>query len=83
MFRRQYPNGCAFDGHAEMLTIKKAINMGINLKGKDIHVIRFRRNGSIGMSKPCEFCQKMIESVGIRRVYYTDDNGIWQKYNVK
>ena len=46
------------------------------LVGADIYVTRVRPNGSVGLSKPCPRCMELIRSVGINRVYYTDDTGI-------
>lgn len=45
------------------------------LSGCDIYVIRLMRDGSLGMSKPCQTCLTMIQKMGIRRVYYSDANG--------
>jgi deoxycytidylate deaminase len=36
----------------------------------------------IGMSKPCTVCQKFIEKVGFRKVYYTNILGQWEILNV-
>lgn len=82
MFKRVYPNGIAFDSHAEMGAIKKALDMGIDLKGKTLWVIRFRKDGSIGCSKPCKYCEMLIREVGIKKVYYTQEDGSWAKIRI-
>jgi len=55
--------------HAEMDVLRFA------QPGDELEVMRFRKDGSLGMSKPCKFCQRHIRSAGIRRVYYTDEAG--------
>jgi len=52
--------------HAEEMAILKGNRIGIDFS--DATMIVLRINGRI--SKPCESCQKLIESVGIKRIYY-------------
>lgn len=77
-FLRRFPNGTSWEGHAETICLKKAEKRFNNIIGADLYVMRFRKNGSIGCSKPCSHCQEAIRTAGIRRVYYTDANGNWQ-----
>ena len=58
--------------HAEAAAIRDAVRRGIDLKGSTIFVAR---EGHNQMSKPCPDCQGMIESHGIRKIVYTDENG--------
>jgi len=37
--------------------------------------VRIKKNGNVGLSKPCPQCQKMLEDHGVERVYYTTENG--------
>lgn len=46
-----------------------------DLAGSEIYVTRFTKAGQVGMAKPCEACQRLITSVGIKRVHYTNDLG--------
>jgi deoxycytidylate deaminase len=55
--------------HAEMDVLR------FSKPGDDIIVLRFRANGSLAMSKPCECCQRHISKSGIRRVHYSDTSG--------
>lgn len=41
----------------------------------------FHKKGDYALAKPCEFCQKMIKSFGIKTVWFTTENGI-EKYEV-
>ena len=63
--------------HAEIACI-----LGIDrsiLEKADLYVLRLNRSNQIGLSKPCDVCQKALRHVGIRRIFYTDANGNWQK----
>jgi deoxycytidylate deaminase len=40
----------------------------------DIVVIR-QTNGHLIMSKPCKHCILYLKNIGIKRVYYSDNNG--------
>jgi tRNA(Arg) A34 adenosine deaminase TadA len=57
--------------HAEASAIIKAKR---NLTGYSILVIRVR-NGKLMNSKPCEMCQGFLDHVGIRRIFYSTNEG--------
>lgn len=59
--------------HAEVDAIIKARKP---LKGLSILVIRINKNGKLGLAKPCKNCTKYINHVGIRKVFYSDNNEI-------
>lgn len=42
--------------------------------------IRINHDKNLGMSKPCEICQQLIESLGFAKVFYTDYNGQFIRY---
>ena len=59
--------------HAEMhacLGVKNSI-----LKGCAVYVIRILKNDDLALSRPCKGCQKYLQSVGIRRVFYSLKDG--------
>lgn len=59
--------------HAEQSAL---LNLDWNkLKGTSILVYRVNKSGKIGMAKPCQMCRKLIEHVGIKNMYYTNQNG--------
>lgn len=59
--------------HAEQSAL---LNLDWNkLKGCSILVYRTNRSGKIGMAKPCPMCSKLIKYVGIKNIYYTNENG--------
>jgi deoxycytidylate deaminase len=42
------------------------------LRGSSIYIYRERKNGDPALSKPCPSCMKLIKSVGIKNIYYTN-----------
>ena len=61
--------------HAEQAAI---LNSGdwSKLKGCDILVMKISKTEEhISNAMPCEFCMASLIKVGIKRVYYSDDNG--------
>jgi deoxycytidylate deaminase len=45
------------------------------LVGSVMYVSRFTRGGQLGIAAPCPACNALIRSVGIRKVFYTTDDG--------
>lgn len=63
--------------HAEIGAIKKCINLIKNKKlyGMiDLIVIRVNETGELKNSKPCKNCVEAMKKIGIRRVFYSDDD---------
>lgn len=54
--------------HAEAVAIKDA---GGNARGATIFVARINRQGDDLLSKPCEYCQELIQESGIKNVIWT------------
>lgn len=52
-----------------LLTSKRQAEM----VGATIYVTRTTKRGKISIAKPCSFCQELSRSVGIRKVFYTDE----------
>lgn len=46
-----------------------------DLRGCDIYVLRENLNGRKGNSKPCKVCEAALREAGIRKVYYTTEDG--------
>lgn len=63
--------------HAEQSAILKLLKSGrqADLVGAYIYVSRVKKNGKPGLAKPCPTCQELINAVGIRKVFYTTDEG--------
>lgn len=45
-----------------------------NLSGCDIYVYRKTKNGRIANSFPCHFCFEMLQSLDVRRIYYSHED---------
>lgn len=72
-FTRYFRDGnTAFCSHAEMEALLKA------QQGDVLYVMRWRKNGHLAMAKPCKHCQIRAQKIGIRKIWYTDDDGNWQ-----
>ena len=83
--------------HAEMDAIRKW--EALFLKGKtiksfedvrkvakkfDIYVVRLsRKNGGFCESRPCHNCTKVMKRYGFKNVYYSNDDGGFEKFRVK
>ena len=68
----------AYCSHAEMAAIAKA-----RATKKDVlYIARFRKDGTLCMSRPCQHCFKHIRRAGIKKIVYTDWDGTWVKETV-
>ena len=61
--------------HAETAALLPFIQNNINLSGASIYIYRQHKDGSLAISKPCPSCMKLIKRCGIRRIYYSSDDG--------
>jgi deoxycytidylate deaminase len=62
--------------HAEQSAILKLLKRRRlhDLVGSSIYVYRRTPGGNLGNACPCSVCMDLIRSVGIKRVFYTEDN---------
>jgi len=44
-------------------------------QGSTIYVARINKEGEARISKPCPMCEAAMRHVGVRRVYYTNEEG--------
>ena len=49
--------------------------------GADIYVCRVNCAGNAKLARPCPVCTNLIKSVGIRRVFYTNEYGSTSHYS--
>lgn len=62
--------------HAEIRAIKRlhdVLHQPRKIKRCKLYVARFSKNGTCGLSLPCQFCRDAIKAAGIKRVYYSSD----------
>jgi len=75
---RGWGRGYCLSTHAEQDSIL-AIRKKTDLTGCTIYVARLRspesKYGEVGLSRPCNICQKVLLSYGLKKAYYTiNDN---------
>lgn len=57
--------------HAEVAAI---ISAKKDLRNCELCVVRLGSKGDLRLSLPCEYCMTYIVDVGVKKVYYTDNN---------
>lgn len=62
--------------HAELVCLKPLIDRrDIDFKHVDLYVYRADKQGVPLLARPCPSCMQLIKDLGIRNIYYTNDNG--------
>src|SRR5215472_12129857 len=56
------------DGHAECRALRKVD------KGATFYVARVKKDGGLGLAKPCPHCQLRMRLAGVARCYFTIDD---------
>lgn len=71
----KYANGkeTTLSIHAEVKAVLSCPRR--QLTGAEIWVYREDRKGNLALAKPCENCLAVLEEVGIKRVYFTIQDG--------
>ena len=69
--------GCESHGplHAEVDALLPLIRKGVDLSNASIYVYREHKNGVLACARPCARCERLIRRSGIKRVFYTVENG--------
>ena len=69
--------GCECPGkmHAETAALLPLIRDGIDLSKGSIFVYREHRDGAIACARPCARCERLIRQCGIKKIYFTVENG--------
>jgi len=53
------------------------------LFGKDVIVVRVRSNGEFAMSKPCEMCASFLKEKGVKRFFFSKNDGTFAMQEVE
>lgn len=61
--------------HAEMSCLLQIKEMDIDFNKVELYIYREDKNGNLAMCRPCKACMKMIDTLGIKNIYYTTNNG--------
>lgn len=59
--------------HAEHACLNQAWRSDVD--GATMVVVRVRKNGTIGMARPCALCMKRLIQAGIKKVLFTNESG--------
>ena len=74
-FIRRVPDGSLISTlHAEMDALRFA------QEGDHLEIIRFLKDGSMTMARPCRYCQRHISKSKVSRVSYTNWEGAFVDY---
>ena len=61
--------------HAEIATLLKSRDLDIEWDKSMLFMARLKKNGDLGLARPCNACMGLIKQYGIKNIYYTTDNG--------
>lgn len=61
--------------HAELSALLPLIRDGVDLSDASIFVFRSHRNGSLACARPCKSCMELIKDCGIKRCFYSTEDG--------
>lgn len=69
--------GCESLGpvHAEVDALRPLIKKRVDLSRATIYVYRKHKDGTPALARPCQRCMRLIKECGIKRIYYTTENG--------
>lgn len=69
--------GCNCEGklHAESSILIPIIKRKIDISGAELYIYREKKDGSLGLARPCSSCMKLIKQCKIKKIYYTTDDG--------
>lgn len=65
--------------HSELSAITNCPR-SIDLSRTTIYNVRIKLDGSISLSAPCQSCQKVLNAFNIRRCYFTNDKGEFERF---
>lgn len=66
--------------HAEAHAIISFIYPRSELYKYRFYNVRITNQGKVALSAPCEFCQSLLLSHGISDIYYTNEDGVFEKF---
>lgn len=61
--------------HAELLALLPLIREGVDLSNAIIFTYRKHKDGNLACSRPCKSCMQLIKDCGIKRIFYTTEDG--------
>ena len=73
---KSHPKSTQWTVHAEFDSL---IRLKEDLSNAVLYVARLTRTNKLSCSKPCAACQQLITKFGIKKVFYTNHQGILEK----
>lgn len=73
--QRRYGVICSGKVHAEVDTLIPFLKKREDLSSATLYIYREKRDGSIGMARPCVGCMEIIKQCGIKKIAYSTDDG--------
>lgn len=69
-------------GRPDSIFLHAEIHALVRCKGEahTIYVARMKKDGSLGIAKPCPICAFAIEQTDIKRIVYTDEVGVSEEW---
>lgn len=65
--------------HAEIELISKIRYLDINFNEVEVYVYRETKAGRKALARPCAACTKALKDLGIKKVFYTTDDGFCEE----
>ena len=74
-------NGCGHATHHAELGCVLGIDRS-KTSGASIFVVRINRLGKLRLSKPCTMCHDVLKFTGVKKVYYSTNDGSIEMYKL-
>lgn len=68
--------------HAEVNALARLIGKEVDWENVSIFIYRETKAGKPGCTRPCPACSKIIQDLGIKEIYYINENGRYVKEKV-
>lgn len=83
-YRKSHPLGKLYglhDGtlHSEVAAITRFQGRPADLMYHSLVNVRVNREGDVQMSRPCQFCRRMLSSFGFNEVWWTTPDGKFER----
>lgn len=66
--------------HAEISALLPLIKENIDFSKVELYTYRMFANGQLAMSRPCPSCMALIKELGIKKIFYTTEDGYACEY---
>lgn len=70
-FSEDTPHKC----HAELLALIPLIKDGVDLSNASVFTYRQHKDGSLACARPCKSCMQLIKDCGIKKIFYSTEDG--------